>query len=560
MKNLLLCAALMIATASSATAATRDQLWDTYIGGKQSLPFKIEGLLEWLTPSSPACGEQQKQILDLIDKYSKAAYKSKDGKAQEFAGALHAKLLQLYSSSDPCTEDVSEAYLMGSVWVSDGFNQSHLSSLVATGCDTDCTHGPPLNLYLLLLTKALLKAGAVHFTVPQSCDIEFAYLCDPGAIVLNPVSKPISEGGIYGSSPDDFAGHFLHEVDHLFRDKYVSPDYVRSRFPDSNDPSGIDWKSYLLLDETLAKIIAGSEEISNQRQESWNASPNHLHGDFTLYAQGGPLEKLWKDPDSGASQIMGFGGYSMFLRDTFLHAGYDYPETSSIKSDLFQIYEALQNSYFPGVDADGSSIRLDNPASPLDPVNQDMTFEPLAAFLSDHGWGINPYLPFQSTHLSEEDVWRGTNTIGIEIGPLPIPIYKTKSNIVVPIRWFLDQIAELVDTLKTPTIVCQLFNQRLAQSVASQAPAAENPMGSYFGGSCMKNGSSGERPDGAQNDSTNAATKMPQVSMSNMPSKIPTEIWNKSGMPAPGMPHAPIPNHLPSGMENGGRTDNGARP
>ena len=552
MKNILLAALLILSTLSSASAsATRDQLWDTYVGGKQSLPFKIEGLLQWLPPSSPACGEQQKQILDQIEKYSKAAYNSKEGKAQEIAGALHSKLLQLYSSNDPCTEDVSEAYLMGSVWVSDGFNQSHLSALVATGCDADCSHGPPLNLYLLLLTKALIKAGAVHFTVPQSCDIEFAYLCDPGAIVLNPVSKPLSEGGIYGSSPDDFAGHFLHEVDHLFRDKYVSPDYVRSRFPDPNDPSGIDWKSYLLLDETLAKIIAGSEEISNQSQESWNASPNRLHGDFTLYARGGPLEKLWKDPESGASQVSGFFAYSEFLRNTFLRAGNNYPLTSDMKTDLFQIYEALQNSYFPGFDADGSSIHLDAPNSPLDPVNQDMTFEPLAVFLSDRGWGINPYVPFQNTKLSEDNVWRGSNTVGIQIGPLPIPLYKTKSNIVVPIRWFLDQIGELVDKLKKPTIVCELFNQRLEQSVASQAPAAENPMGSYFGGSCMKNGSEGERPESGHGVS---------ISKLNVPNKIPTEILTKPGTPAPSQPHAPPPKDIPSGMENGGRTDNGARP
>lgn len=547
---------------------SRDELLNRYVGAGVSLVDRLTDLKQWLIKPGDACGEQTDWILKSVGNYAKVAYGSKDKKSEKIAQSIYKYIQDLAGAQNPCFNAASSAYLMASLWIFDRYDGMDESALATTGCNSQC-HGPPQGLYLLLLTQALLKAGAIRFAVPQSCAIEFAYLCDPGVIQLNPIAKPIKDGGLYGSSPFDFAGHYIHELDHLFRDKEVSASYVQSHFADPNDPSKIDWKNYLLLDETLAKVFAGKIEIANQTPNSWDSGPpNQIGNDLSLYTQGGPLQKLVDnlsfggadDPYSTYAQLIGIA----FLRQPFNGTVYGTDLSVENLGYVKEIYTIFQNSYFPGVDPDGSTLKLTEKSHPLNPANQSLEMDPLAYLLSEKMWGVNPYLDNTVARLPESDVWQLSTTTGIGIGPFNLKLFKGKSKYVVPIRAFLTQIGTLIDSLSEATPVCQAFNQNLTEAVLDKSSGGA--LGSYFGGSCITSSD----PDGGARPENGGRTRIANVEggaggavhgvvVTGGGAKIQTSISGQFENEVTAVP-VTKPKVDPGHLENGGRTDSPARP
>jgi hypothetical protein len=531
-----------------------ESLWSTYIGGMKSIPTKVTDLKKWLVfPEQPVqCESQIDWILSSLSKYGSSAINSKGGaKADKVSSSIHDYLSELQAKNSDCFESASEAYLLGSVYESNRYDAGGESALVTTGCVSNCS-GPPQALYLLLLTKALLKARAIRFVTPSSCVIEFAYLCDPGAIQLNPISKPINEGGIYGSSPEDFAGHYFHELNHLFRDKFVSKEYVSSHFPSLTDSSGIDWRNYLLLDETLAKIMAADIQITNQSVSVWgHGKPDVVGNDLTLYLQNGPLQHLLSVESQEGDN---FSDYSQFIGATFLRqpgqngALYS-PQRSDDLEYVQDIFVTLQNSYFPGLDASSKTINLTDPNSSLNPLNQSLDFDPLNVLLSANGWGVNPYVSQKTVNLPASEVWQ------LKDGGLGI---FRKSDFEIPIAMFLQEIGQVVDSLKSATPLCLDFNRELIQASTVDAPT-NSPMAQYLGGSCIGHGSSQgpAQPENGGRPISGPTSALPLKKSQALAPSLKGQPLNPNGQPIVNLPQV---THGVMVIENGGRPDSPVRP
>jgi len=135
-----------------------------------------------------------------------------------------------------------------------------------------------------------------------------AYDCEKMVIYIDPNLRPF-----------DVAAVLVHELDHLFRDKFLV------------GTGGLSLKNFLLVDETLAAVQAGYIQRDVEYMPLWIRSsdyPGTLRTDLfntfqppldrTLFLPDGPVDRLWSSVEALGHDNFGPFNFDFFLSETFL--------------------------------------------------------------------------------------------------------------------------------------------------------------------------------------------------------------------------------------------------
>ncbi len=234
----------MFTTANAATQDGGQVRWSKYFSGSLKQPTK-ENLFELLTyPKN--CEKAVRNVIAATVKYGELSIADHNTAAVRKAKSITKALRSLEDSKNACFSFAANAYIAASTLLLDP--ASNMSGTRKT---------PYVDMALPVLSIAIVNRGLVYpignsermswggeWKTQKSGsnyhEVLGAYDCNQSRIYIDPYLSPV-----------DLASVFTHELDHLFRDKYISsPHYL-------NNP-----RNYTLLDEALSVMLSVGLEYS----------------------------------------------------------------------------------------------------------------------------------------------------------------------------------------------------------------------------------------------------------------------------------------------------------
>jgi hypothetical protein len=467
---LLLWIMLSSANGVAATAATfpagAQAEWNKYFLGTLVMPDPETNLERMLNAPNPSCVDQQKKVIALTVQYGRDGYNSDNSKTKKEAEAILKFLQGLESSNDPCFDSVARAYLAASVHLLNPAN----SSTTDVYNDYKLNNHPyPMGLELTLLSAALLNhknkdgSSTIEFLTPlrrtqeqskvwnqkiQGGDdylVSAGYDCVQRKILIDPYLPPLN-----------LAGTFVHELDHMFRDRdqivdTINPQekiYYELRDAQLNlnrasaimngDPSGAQVSSQispqisgdpldshlplkLALDETLASAMSAYYQRHIRSFRDYRSSfkgwvlgrsahhfPFALTDDLSLYRNDdkGPINEIWhlltemKIPEIRDGEIN--LNSEEFLLLTFLRGDPFRQPTDKFPpptSEIQEIYQTIYRGYFNGQSMTAADFSL------VDPSQQGSTRDPFSKWLNRYAVVLENDLAGQQSMINKSLDW-----------------------------------------------------------------------------------------------------------------------------------------------------------
>jgi len=282
-----------------------------------------------------------------------------DPKAYSDFKSIQRFLSVLKWTKNPCYSAVLKAYAVTAVEISLIHESSNISQTVAFLANEGVIQPLPASY-----KKQYAQFGAHIFG---------AYDCTQTKIYID-----------YSKRPFDLGASILHEISHLFRDKFVT-----------EIPIAHSIQSWLLLDETLASVTAGAVQWDSTN----GYTPDQIlgTGDFRLFDPSGNLNGIFyhifinKDPGMPTALFNGTDSIlPHLLGQSFLHAEAHNELGSEIQTEIQNIYQIVSQGYFGHALAKGWG-------SALQPQTNSLNYDPLTTKVSTYSAGLAPF----SATLSE---------------------------------------------------------------------------------------------------------------------------------------------------------------
>ncbi|MEQ1877711.1 MAG: hypothetical protein ABL958_13790 [Bdellovibrionia bacterium] len=254
--------------------------------------------------------ELEKLSFDLAEYFSSARSRP-DGDSRKRLDTVRVALTDAASRRNPCFPRMAEFYLFESLSRLDFDSRSVTTGLLRIAGDL-----ARARKIVFLTPDERGRRGGIWIETGLSGKPKIAggYKCEGSAVLLDPFLAPF-----------DLAGVFIHEADHLLRDKISSPGRAELAPIDS-----------VILDETLATVSSAWYQLRQRR-----ASFGKLKSDLTLFSPDGPLRKMWDEIGAGAPILK----LSEMLRRTFLRGATGDP-APSMDRWTNETYEIIAKSYF----------------------------------------------------------------------------------------------------------------------------------------------------------------------------------------------------------------------
>ena len=350
-------AASFSASASSAPVETETQFqeqWAKYFAGAPQIPDLTRHLGDLLVFDREKCGQTVNSVLDHLNEYRTELVHSNSGQATK----LHEQIQNILSNaSGTCGDSAYRAYAVGSLRLLDPFS---FNLIINTEVDPSLREQTSYAGVVLLGVMLANRDYLEFWTHPEregDNDLLGAYDCARTKISLDPKMRPV-----------DLAATFVHELNHLFLDKFIQKKDIQ--FTTAN--GDIDWERFFLADEELAithsaflqKELSLTEHPSIRIGKHYElplslAHPYHVDGDLSLYQSGGPIEKLVKltrlsdmidvgEPETAA--------YNFLIGTIVSPGGGDTGNTGfkevnlcwKLKNPVQKIRSTVFSAYFPG--------------------------------------------------------------------------------------------------------------------------------------------------------------------------------------------------------------------
>ena len=415
--RLLLAAILFCCLAPGARAdsfpADAKTEWTRYFAGEPMIPDPEQNLARMVASPETRCQSIQQDIVTRTIAYGRQAFASDrpgshaDSKSKKIAAGILKTLHELENSRDDCFESVAKTYLAASLHLLEPLNSN-----VGAAVYSPLIDGRPMasGLELTLLGTALLNLrdpggkpvveiltvdrrsgkdmGSVWLktTTPESKDylVAAGYDCLSRHVLIDPYRAPL-----------DLGATFVHEIDHLFRDRVNLPGE-----PEKDGTLSGRIALEIALDESLASIVSAYYGRGLRRFRStefrplaWELFrhvsyplPFRLSGDNTGFrdSKDSPINRIWSLFDRGVSaELMSVGvppSPALFLSKIFLRGDRD---SELLTRDLPQaplaeiddIYQTISRGYFGGLSLSDAELGL------LDPSLHGRSDDPLALWL-----------------------------------------------------------------------------------------------------------------------------------------------------------------------------------
>jgi len=337
----------------------------------------------FLLGTARTCYPDLARLILNMQTYFQAAGQNNSKISDKFYSEIQSLLLTHYNQASPCFEDLSKMYLVLSI-----------NQLENANTDNRIYDERPTTTWL---TFFFMSQGKIKFLTPKKredlgCqylqrgknlfyEIFAFYNCLDSTIYVDPFMAPFN-----------LAGSFLHELDHLMRDKLIpiSSDYY--------NPS--EW---VLLDEVLASMYTGFlqkksmgdvyfQTLGHQFHNLDNDNQLFRHGKtkllgLTLINRDGPLVKMMEELSKLSSTIGSpTTDVSVFLSYVILNPvqliNEDYLlyfspfQEATGREAVTEIFQIVSKAYFPGVSFEfskfeySSEFAMSHDLRRLDPLSE----------------------------------------------------------------------------------------------------------------------------------------------------------------------------------------------
>jgi hypothetical protein len=360
-----------------APAAEVTQSLNLYGGNPEELNRWIPNHLE----HNPECAPFIASTLSLLEKYSGERHSGSS--TRQTLTDLSVLINKTIPSQQPsCVVSAKSAYIAGAVYL---LNDPYFESRAFPN------RYPKVGL--TLITARLANKGKLHFATDiDDREVRGLFDCRNSEIRINLTLRPYDDGTF-----------MIHEIDHLFRDKYAPTNYIETLFP--KDPAlGINWKAFILADELLA--VAHSVYFQQALKAGGLTRRNigeimsSNRGDISQLRKHGPLDMLWsltKTPEIYSRYQIGDTTYTsdraprldvfarsseIFFESTLLRKQAKFQcdkDCSKLIHEQIEILaKRLWTFYFPNQEFDPDILRF------LEPGNHDFRLIPLMEWLGQN--------------------------------------------------------------------------------------------------------------------------------------------------------------------------------
>ena len=415
--------------------------WARYFPGDPLIPDPEVNLDKLITTPDDRCKPIQRSVVVQVIAYGRKAFDSDKSGSEKQAQATLNLLHQLEDSGNSCFDSVARTYLAATLHLLDPSNSNNGANFNNPRID-----GRPQasNLQLTLLGAALVNhhradgSAVIQFLTPRRRTqgmtpvwdqktgggkdylVSAGYDCTAQGILIDPYLMPL-----------DLGATFVHEMDHLFRDRvsFVGYDFGGLAFHIAEAQAlldGVDIKKafdnvlqdhislHIAMDETLASVVSAFFQRHMQWFHDYKPAllpglqfwhnekplPFRLSADLTLFRDGNdsPMNEIWSllekaNPKRLGTEVNPTAGF--FLSQTFLRKGLtpssNTPDlTNAPLADIRKIYQTIHQGYFGGASIDDSDFPL------LDPSVHGFYEDPfsfwldhyLVAISDDNAWTI----------------------------------------------------------------------------------------------------------------------------------------------------------------------------
>ena len=494
--RVLITAALFAAGSFAATPARAD--WNDVFPGTPVIPDPYTNLPDFIA-ADPGCEATVTEVVSTILAYGKAAGSSKKGDAEKAEKKIRQWLFPPSGQSQVCVSTAQRAYAVASIFLLDLENfdpnvqWQKYSGHVLSG-----------ELEVTLAAAFLANQGKIRFLDDAwksrsdvNSRVRGAYDCADSIIYLDPKLSPVN-----------LAATLLHEMDHLFRDKFLDVELLRSEFNLNSNGSAVDgWSSFLLMDEALAIVQSTFQQRDLQLHQvtvpafwpgggRWHkVTPYQLKDDVTFFAKDGPLNQLYLSCPKWASaetSVLPNFLQTIFLRkDAPMTCGKDALEAA----DREKIYESIFESYFPG--AGSISPTTDEN---LSPTHHGMELGQLVSWVREHAIIRTP---------ARDDDPKTSHSLCDDLNPGTCVTYRVDQ--------FIDALSVLKTKIASSSPACDLYQQAVASG------ALNHYVGTQVG---ARPSTDGVRPLGPKVDKLPNLSQLPEQSLE-LPTRPPGTLEPK---------------------------------
>ena len=266
--------------------------WNKYFSGRARITDNLPDFEEQMNIDHLKCGQSVREILTLVQEYGEDVTNHDSQGADKTYKTISEKINSSGETKNDCLGPMKQAYVVGSSFILFKNPREYRSESSGSQWAIRKPYEP---LSIALKVIYLFNQDKIGFLSKNlSQPILGAYQCESSKIYVSLNQRPYDTGATV-----------IREMDHLFRDKFIPLGVLKKQFPPNangiSSVSQVDWRTYTLIDETLASSAAtfAQRVIEFGLNDEWMTyaftwvdkdNPYKAIDDFSFVAPHRPLE------------------------------------------------------------------------------------------------------------------------------------------------------------------------------------------------------------------------------------------------------------------------------